>query len=444
MRKSVFSKVVLFTLVICMVGSVLTGCVQKAKETPVTLPPSSSATDDVTSKKPESKSKDPLGEIPASLKDSTVKFLLGYDPSKNPEQLIMNDFADKSGIKIEVISVAGKEYDTKLAGMIASGSSPDVFEMKSFPTVSYELAQPLETGKVDVNDPIWDKETLKYTTINGKAYGANISGSIFSNVDVFFYNNELFKENGIKTPKEYLDEGNWTWDTLRKAASEIDALGEEYIGFTDGSQAASMLSAGIDFIIFDGKKFINNIGDPRLTEFFKIQAALKKDGLMVEWKLKEFVAGTVGMMCYTQFGLKGAGQLKPMNDFKFVPFPSLKAGEKAYVPYKLRSFGIVKGSSNPEGAGHFLRYYLDPINWNLETMFVNQECRDYYYDINSTEHRFPMRSQGVLAMTDGGVFTEIYGKLCSTDPAQITTVLQENKNIIDSAVKKANETFFGK
>jgi len=55
-----------------------------------------------------------------------------------------------------------------------------------------------------------------------------------------------------------------------------------------------------------------------------------------------------------------------------------------------------------------------------------------------------MRSQGVLAMTDGGVFTEIYGKLCSTDPAQITTVLQENKNIIDSAVKKANETFFGK
>ena len=318
-------RTVSLVLVLCLSGAMLTGCGGDKPQKPSNQPESSAPTSSAPPAESQSPSSepelaDPMDRVPDSLKGTNVQWILGY-PDPNPA--VTEAFVARTGIQVEVITVANTEYTTKVAGLIASGDSPDVFEQTAFPAITFDLAQPLETADIDFDDPAWDQRTFDFTSINGKPYGASIPGTVFSNVDAFYYNKALLEDNGIKTPQEYYDEGAWTWDAVRTICAEVDALGEEYLGMTDGSQAASMLSAGTDLITFDGTKFSSNLDDPRLSSFFKTQAQLKKDGLMEEWKLVDFVAGTVGLMAYTQYGLKAAGQFAPMgDDFALSPIPA--------------------------------------------------------------------------------------------------------------------------
>lgn len=59
---------------------------------------------------------------------------------------------------------------------------------------------------------------LDMINFKGKSYGVNYpwAGSF-----LFRYNETLFERYGVKSPKEYYMEGNWTWDTMEKCLTEI-------------------------------------------------------------------------------------------------------------------------------------------------------------------------------------------------------------------------------
>ena len=82
-----------------------------------------------------------------------------------------------------------------------------------------------------------------------------------------YYNEDLFKETGVKTPRELWKSGNWNWDTLKSTAQAISAKG--YTGYINQQYNNLMLSAGHDYVSYDGKKFKSEITSENMIKALK-------------------------------------------------------------------------------------------------------------------------------------------------------------------------------
>lgn len=165
-------------------------------------------TKNTTTKTNSSGSKDRPTDA-SSLRGTTVRFPFWKNVGGEINQAAINGFQKKYGIKVKLELVPQDQYISNIAGKIAAQNAPDVYWSNGdFPACLGDL-QPLSAGNVDLSDAIWDKNITKATTINGKTYLVNST----SNVDasLVYYNKKLFSSNNLKTPQEYVDEGNWTW-----------------------------------------------------------------------------------------------------------------------------------------------------------------------------------------------------------------------------------------
>lgn len=70
---------------------------------------------------------------------------------------------------------------------------------------------------------------IEQLTRDGKIYGLPRDISTM----VVYFNEDLFKAAGLKTPKELAAEGNWNWDTMLEAARKLtDPANQQYgLGF---------------------------------------------------------------------------------------------------------------------------------------------------------------------------------------------------------------------
>ena len=138
------------------------------------------------------------------------------------QKVIEQSAADLPNIDVEIIHIAPAEYWDKVTTMFAGGSAPDVTFM-SEPLRQYATNDSLlalddlikSDPDVDIND--FYKVGLEFFQYNGKQYGLPKD----LNTYVTFYNEDLFKEAGQKTPMEYYQEGNWTWDTYAQLAQAL-------------------------------------------------------------------------------------------------------------------------------------------------------------------------------------------------------------------------------
>jgi raffinose/stachyose/melibiose transport system substrate-binding protein len=101
------------------------------------------------------------------------------------------------GVKVQIETVIGTDYNTILKTKFAAGEMPDIFNNEGF--------QQLETWKdrvEDLSDQPWAKDVFDFakepTTINGKLYGMPVSLEGYG----FVYNKDLFaKANITELPK---------------------------------------------------------------------------------------------------------------------------------------------------------------------------------------------------------------------------------------------------
>ena len=111
-------------------------------------------------------------------------------------------------------TVPQDQYITNISGKIASGSAPDIYWSNDDFPACLGCLQPIEVSKIDLNDSLWDKTVSDLSTLGGKVYLVNAIGN--SGRDICFYNKKLLNDNNIKTPDDYLEEDNWTWETMTK------------------------------------------------------------------------------------------------------------------------------------------------------------------------------------------------------------------------------------
>ena len=258
-------------------------------------------------------------------------------------------------------------YWDVLTTLKASGNSPDLVMLpnyKFFPLAIVEdLIQPLD-GLIDFGNPIWNDTKLIRSKCqwDGKIYIPFMSESI--NIWMF-YNKKMFKDNGVKTPRQYYLENNWTWDVMKTLANQFVHKGSDGkvdtwgVGFQTNDLVAT---TGIELVETDatnGYKF--NLRDPKIAKMMNLLYELGEGGsgaLADGNGMNYFKQGKLAMMATNVWAANvDFNTLRLAGNLDWVVMPKM---DKSSSYYHESSFdpgwGIVTGAKNPQAAALFLEY----------------------------------------------------------------------------------------
>lgn len=384
--------------------------------------------------------------IPAKLKGTTVTFATWIDHTKSEAANAWNTFEKATGIKVKWVEIPQREYISKLASMMASDTAPDVFvENNDFFPQSLNIAQPLnKISTIDFNDPIWDQSIIKESTFGNNVYYINTMYTIWSGGDSVYYNKKAFEDNGLLTPQDYIDAGQWTMDSLIKCMTEFKALNSSYTGGNVGPQYFAS-TAGSSLVSKKNGKFVSGIDDEAFTKAFRYFYEMRDAGLLGGTE-KAFMDGTCGLYIVGTMGLKNTGFFKQMDpdNLGVAPIPPLDGNSTYYRSAIFRTYGICRGAKNAEGAGYFLRYFLDPYNYDYNQTFMNAESRDYYVNniagISADKKHFDFTGSAATVFGYSALERGTWvNTLRTTDAAQFKVELAKFSNEVNTAVNKCNQ-----
>ena len=379
-----------------------------------------------------------------ALKGSTVKFATWKNPYTDEDGPVIKAFEEKYGIKVEIVTVNQGDYINTISGYIAAENAPDVyFSNNDFPA-ALSCLQPVDALKLNMEDSIWDKGTFEMSTIGGKSYLVNTVGNIWNEVDCVFYNKRLLEDNGITTPDEYYNEGKWTFAALEKIMTEVKSLGNTYTGgYIDFRSLIG--STGAAYYKFADGKFTNGM-DATLTDVNRTMATWYKNGLVKDYgnnnNRDEFIEGKVGIAITNAYGLKKTGYWQKMNsdDIGFTFLPGIDENTPAVTTGIFRGWGLIKGAKNAEGAGVFLRYYLDVANYDLDSAFISTAAKNFFFKLTSSSSA---TDKNMYFMSGAAPITSVYlsqfADIANADPNQVAQQIATMKNVIDSGVTKLND-----
>ncbi len=153
-----------------------------------------------------------------NLNGNTLTMLVanGGGLGEEIEQLLKTEY----GLTVDYIEVPWNETTTKLAALVVSNSSPDVFGKE--PQVNFisgNLIQPVD-DYVDWSHKYYDKYRSFYeeNIWNGKHYG--LYNSVYV-VNGCYYNKKLFNDAGLESPWDLYLQDKWDWDAFAEAAENL-------------------------------------------------------------------------------------------------------------------------------------------------------------------------------------------------------------------------------
>lgn len=374
----------------------------------------------------------------SKLRGTSIRYPFWQTPDET-NQAVINSFEKKYGIKVNVEIVPQDQYITNISGKIASGSAPDVYWSNDDFPACLTCLQPIEASKIDLNDSLWDKTVSDISTIGGKAYLVNAIGN--SGRDICFYNKKLLNDNNIKTPDDYLEEDNWTWETMTKLMRQVSSLGTGYYGaYVD--METFWGSAGVSFYPYKDGKFSSGLDD-NLTKAMTQLSSWLNEGLMhgVGYDYRdEFNKGKVGLAITNDYGLQKKGYWGSMDPahIGYTSIPDIDKNTKAHETGLYQGWGICKGASNPVAGGLFIRYYSNVANYDLSNRYITSDAMNYSLRLKSgkTDNTYHSLMTGSSQVLGQDRFT--YWKLAQNDPKQIKQQLESMANQVKEGVNRLN------
>lgn len=305
------------------------------------------------------------------LDNPTVKFLSSWDlnPAEGqPVSVALEMFQTQYGGNIELVSCTWDERFTKLATLISSDDSPDMFsaaDMDIFPKgVLSGMFDPLD-DYVEFDSELWAPMSAvnDQFSFNGRHYVGAV------NTDsqcVMFYNKNTIADNSLEDPVELLKDGNWTWDTFWDMMNKFCDRDQEKFA-TDGwwFEGAISLTTGYPYIGMSDGKIVHNLDNPNLEKAQDFMLEMKKNDFpfpkseyswqvipsnIASGKTLFYPVGTYALYPYNNI-IQDFGS---MEDVMFVPLPRCPEADEYYLPAIVEGFALCKGAKNPEGVGAYL------------------------------------------------------------------------------------------
>jgi multiple sugar transport system substrate-binding protein len=271
---------------------------------------------------------------------------------------LVNEKLAAKGIKATYDPGANQGYFEKLKTEIAAGNEPDIYWIGGV-----ELGDFVATGQVLDLKPLIDKDTgfkidnfypnvIQAVTRDGKIYGLPRDISTM----VTYYNEDLFKGAGLKTPKELAAEGKWNWDALLESATKLtDASKQQYgIGFGNwwGPYGYFFYAAGGGY--FNADRTACGLNTPESIAGATFANNLFKNKLVVPGDADSealFSAGKVGMYFNGRWFAPGVRtNAKFAWDVAPMPEGKTKSTWLFWGPYLVKA-----KTANPEAAWEVLK-----------------------------------------------------------------------------------------
>ena len=267
-------------------------------------------------------------------------------------------------IKIETWNAPWNDYFTKIQSLWASGDAkavPDIAFL--WPTPKYAAEGVLENldpyiqkSGYDLND-YWGGllESAKY---QGSVYGLPRDNE----VNILYYNKDLFDKAGVKYPDE-----NWKWNDLLAAAEKLtvkDAGGKvtQYALAMEGGKYSKWLNQNGGAILDD---YVNPskcmLADPKSVAAVKLFADMMNQGYaMRDADLSQaggdqavFQSGQAAMIIQNTSRVSGFNSAKMNYDVAVVPIPE---GGKRWNPAGGAAWVMSAKSDNKDAAWTFLQW----------------------------------------------------------------------------------------
>ncbi len=393
-----------------------------------------------------------LNDLTDAVKAKEVHVLMWRKYTKT-EQSLVDSYQKKTGVKVRTTVTTESNYSTKLVSLISGGDSPDVlcFSAGNFPGLVTKSMQSLNEKKFRLDDDCWNKNYMDYYKINGKYFGVAMpkTWSCEDCCYVTYYNPQVLKQCGVSTmPYDLYKQGKWNWAAQKQIAQQVYTRGGgTYVGLSMQTTDLYMLSVGADFASYDGTQFTNLLGSvsatSNLTKAWKEVAELNKSKLTSGWDLNSVQQGKVGLFTAIAYGLYNEGAwfdnvVGGYQSLQAVPVAGYDSN--SYTPVRPKVWGVAKKADNAEGAAFFLRYFLDVNNCNLSSTFYNSQFETVYNIITSTSaKKAVMVGFGVTDYVKASTYSSLCSKLASSDPANVTTVLNSNKGTVNTGIARANK-----
>lgn len=267
------------------------------------------------------------------------------------------------------------EFSQKMGAAIAGGTPPDItgtagehFTNLAGRNQLLDLAPFVKSSNFDLND--FAPGNLKQTTWKGKL------ASIPYSTDAMwiFFNADIFKKTGLKTPTEYWKEGKWDWNTYLELAEKLTTgsgtdkqWGSGNLGVSNEfSFIPAVASAGGSLFNADFTEATNDEPPARSTYdfYYKVRkfAPGPEDaqtgtsesgrlGIWLDWELS--YALNLGRLPFTQ---------------GVAPPPASPDTNKIVFCGDAPGFAIPVGAKTPQASWDFINFLLTPDS--LTRVFV--------------------------------------------------------------------------
>ena len=381
-------------------------------------------------------------KIPVALKGKTVIFADWGEANAAEYQKVVKKFTADTGINVKMLVLSEGDFISKVSSQIAAGSPPDIAASNSTYPQALEVVQPLPKY-FDISDGFWDPRVSEATKVGSKYYFVNTYNSPFTGGYVVYYNKKVYNNNGLTSPQDYLDKGQWTYENLFKCMQDAVKLG--YNNMIESMTLAEQM--GVSLINYDQKTgtFTGKSNDPKLVKALQYMTKAVDEGL-TGGSFSTFANGRSGICMLGTYGLKYNGYFKELapSDIGVVPLPTSYDGQKlTYMPLGYRGYGICKGAKNGEAAYYFLRYFLDLNKYEPAgaEIFANKVLEKYF---RQTQLPLFQKSplyfeyfQGALALINKGWGTGDWTAVRHSSSSQVAVELEKMQNVVDSAAAAA-------
>ena len=391
--------------------------------------------------------KDVLKSMPSNLKGTTVT-VYNWNPRDEytGAPTAIKNFEKETGITVKWITENYDTYLTKLAAMVASNNAPDIVRTLRPDPIALKSLQPITATKYDYSDSAWDKSLMKDYTYNGRCYATSLKNTHIAGVSFLLYNKSLINKYDLSDPYKLWKSNKWTMNAFLKLCKEYKK--ESKADFACGGQDWSKWSQiyGIAGPVgFSNGKFSNKSTDAKLISVTqKIADLYNTDHLLSYWKADEFNSGDclfwAGGAVFARRQNAYFASLKSTGSLNVVPMPAVDGQGTYYQDMsEYEAYGIAKGAKNAVAAPYFLRYFLDPANYNLSSFFCSKQALEVYNWCMEQKNKvwttnYSGNSQ-FYGTTDDGYWDGIKDKT----GAQIISFLKSNSSVIQQRVDRYNK-----
>lgn len=388
-----------------------------------------------------------------SLVGTKIIFASTIDPRDDGTDYVVSQFEREYGIEVEIIVPTLENYGAEMQALIAAGMAPTVGRSAGDAPIYVGYFQSLDAAGIDYTDEIWDQRMFELSTYNGSPYLCNTVGNFWTEMDIVVYSKSLLKKAIVPTPEELDMAGIWTWDSyleIGKKTAQIDGCS----GATFSSYDTLLHMAGGAVYRPDSNNYMTNGINNDTVEIFQKIAQGFKDNYITMGGTRAIINGTSAISTTKLWSLRRDGNFMThpkYNDLGFYYLPSFEEGGERYVTGELRGWGIFKGcNENPatgskaaKAGGLFLREYLDVNNYALNSSFLTEEAKTFFfeccYEYINTDNYNPYYTtyslnEGVSGIDDD---RDVYN-IMTYDPAQIALMLRTAKSVVDLGCKNLN------